>query len=190
MRKVSEILNDECSLFSTMETAYSELFTSLFGDTTAAELDLQLLVNCGERYAAPLLSKYEITDVVDYIVTRYGHSWSKVKNVLNAEYNALQPYNNTQTTESEKTAEQNDTTTNETAVFAFDSGTTATDTDTDTSTREATQTNTDTTTVTSSGNNGNVATQDLITKEIELRKNSFILLVINDTQAVITLDIY
>lgn len=193
MKTVSEIITTENSFFGVMKTNHGDLFSSLFDDTTTSGLDMQLLVKCGSRYCSPLLSHYDMLNVVDYIVTKYGENWKRIKETLKLDYDVLAPYKVTQTTTSNKTA----TNTNEgesrqeNGIVAFDSeeSTPSTvDTNNDKTTQNISEDNT--ATVENKGNNGNFKNADLITNEIEVRKTSFIDLVLNDIQSQITLDIY
>lgn len=197
MKRVNEILTSENSFFTTFWQTHQPLFGDLFYDfgeqPEPDELDMMLLVNCGERYAAPLLVHYDIEKVVNYVVHKYGESWKRVKAALTAEYDALKPYNVTVTTTGEK-AVTNDTTsksTDKTGVVGFDSDVATDNTvDTNDNTVNVEQGENTNTTATHIGNNGNTPISSLIANEIEVRKNSFISIVVNDIQSQITLDIY
>lgn len=201
MKRVSEIITTENSFFEVMLDEHADLYNELFntvqgvyiGNTEADELDMQLLVNCGERYAAPLLVHHDMSKVVNFIVKKYGDNWKRVKTALTAEYDILKPYNVESVTTGEKSA-TNDTTsesTDKTGVTTFDNEV-ATDNkvDTNENTVKIEQGETQNTTVKHSGNNGNVAISALIMNELEVRKTSFISIVVNDIQSQITLDIY
>jgi len=201
MKKVSEIITAENSFFETFLDEHGSLYDELFntfnnvhvGNTEPDEMDMQLIVNCGERYAAPLLVHHDMSKVVGFIVKKYGDNWKRVKAALTAEYDVLKPYNVESVTSGEKTA-TNDTTsesTDKTGVTTFDNEV-ATDNkvDTNENTVKIEQGETQNTTVKHSGNNGNVAISALIMNELEVRKNSFISIVVNDIQSQITLDIY
>lgn len=201
MQKVKEILTTENSFFEVMLDEHADLYEELFNtvngvhiDNTAAdELDMQLLVGCGERYAAPLLVHHDMSKVVNFIVKKYGDNWKRVKKALTAEYDVLKPYNVESKTTGDKQA-TNDTTsesTDKTGVVGFDSDVATDNTvDTNNNTVKIEQGETTNTTVTHSGNNGNIQISSLIMNEIEVRKNSFVSLVVNDIQSQITLDIY
>ena len=201
MKRVREVVTTDNSFFETFLDEHGSLYDELFngfdtvtqGNTTPDELDMQLLVTCGERYAAPLLVHYDMSKVVGFIVQRYGDSWKRIKAALTAEYDVLSPYKVTQTTTGEKTA-TNDTTsesTDKTSVVGFDSAT-PTDKDVDTNNHVVNAKQTDNTknTVETVGNNGNQSNAALIASELEVRKHSFISTVIGDIQTQITLDIY
>lgn len=201
MKKVSEIITTENSFFETFLDEHGSLYDELFntfnnvhvGNTEAEDLDLQLLVNCGERYAAPLLIHHDMSKVVNFVIKKYGDNWKRVKAALTAEYDVLKPYNVESVTTGEKNA-TNDTTsvsTDKTGVVGFDSEV-ATDktVDTNDNTVNIKQDETTNTTVKHSGVNGNIPISSLIANELEVRKNSFISIVVNDIQSQITLDIY
>ena len=201
MKRVNEILTADNSFFETMLDEHGELYNALFNmgyefqfeNTEPKDLDLMLTVNCGERYAAPLLVHHDMSDVVNYIVKKYGNSWVRVRDALTADYDFLKPYNVESVTTGEKNA-TNDTISesqDKTGVVGFDSDV-ATDStvDTNNNTVNIAQNENTSTTVKHSGSNGNFPISSLIMSEIEVRKNSFISIVINDIQSQITLDIY
>lgn len=193
MKTVNEIITTENSFFDVMKASYDTLYIDLFGDTSVNDLDMMLLVKCGNRYCSPLLSHHDITDVITFIVIKYGENWKRIKETLHLDYDVLSPYKVTQQTKVDKTATNSNTgeSKQKNDIVGFDSNVptpSSVDTNTDTNTTNATETAT--TTITNSGNNGNINYTDLITKEIEVRKNSFINLVLNDIQSQITLDIY
>lgn len=202
MKKVSEIITTENSFFETFldehGNLYGELFHTWIDDalvttTEAEDLDMMLLVNCGERYAAPLLIHHDMSKVVNFIIKKYADNWKRVKAALTAEYDVLKPYNVESVTTGDKTA-TNDTTsvsTDKTGVVGFDSEV-ATDktVDTNDNTVNIQQGETTNTTVKHSGVNGNIPISSLIANELEVRKNSFLAIVVNDIQSQITLDIY
>lgn len=193
MQKVSEIITIENSLFNAIKTGYSELYTSLFGTIEPTDMDDNLLITCGERYASPLLIHHDMDKVARFIVTKYGDNWEKIKNALYAEYDITKPYNLKQTTTSEKTATNENTgeSTDKSGIVGFDSET-ATDSSVDTNTNTNTINETESTTVTveNVGNTGTINNASLINSELELRKISLQALILNDIQSQITLDIY
>lgn len=193
MQKVSEIITIENSLFNAIKTGYSELYTSLFGTIEPTDMDDNLLITCGERYASPLLIHHDIDKVARFIITKYGDNWEKIKNALYAEYDVTKPYNLKQTTTSEKTATNENTgeSTDKSGIVGFDSET-ATDSSVDTNTNTNTINETESTTITveNVGNTGTINNASLINSELELRKVSLQSLILNDIQSQITLDIY
>lgn len=193
MKRVNELLTPENSFFGELKNSHGTLYATLFEDSEASDLDMQILVECGERYAAPLLTHYPINRVVNFIVAKYGESWKRIKAALTAEYEVLKPYNITTKTTGEKSATNETASESEdkTGIVGFDAEV-ATDNTVDSNTHNVKieQGENTTTTVESSGNNGNITNQNLITNEIEVRKNSFVSLVVNDIQTQITLDIY
>lgn len=193
MEKVKDIISLENSFFGTMKTNYETLYTKLFGEIETSDMDMNLLVQCGERYCSPLLSHYPMNKVVSYVVQKYGDSWEKIKDTLSLEYDVLKPYSTTTTTKSEKTANSttNGSSEETNGVVGFDSETvTDSDTTNTTSNNSTDETQTDNTTVENGGNVGSYTNADLIANEIEMRKVSFISLALNDIQSQLTLDIY
>lgn len=193
MQKVSEIITIENSLFTAIKTGYSDLYTELFETIEPTDMDNNLLITCGERYASPLLIHHDMNKVASYIVNKFGENWKRIKNALFAKYDVVKPYSVTRTTTTEKTAtnENNGESTDKSGIVGFDSET-ATDSSVDTNTNTATASETENITVTeeNTGNNGTVKTASLIRSELELRKISLQTLILHDIQSQITLDIY
>lgn len=193
MEKVKDVITIENSFFGAMKENYADLYTKLFGEIEPSDMDMNLLVNCGERYCSPLLSHFEMNKVVQYVINKFGKSWERIKETLELEYDVLKPYSTETTTTGNKTVEQNTTgtSTDTSGIVGFDSDT-ATDSTQDTNTNTNTEngTETQTTTVTNGGNLGSRTNADLIANEIEMRKASFISLALNDIQTQLTLDIY
>ena len=198
MKRVREIITTDNSFFETMLDEHGNLYGSLFndvytGNTEPHELDMMLLVNCGERYAAPLLIHHDMSEVVNYVVKKYGNNWERILATLETVYDPLKPYNVESVTTGKKTAKHDTTSESQdkTGIVGFDSVEPSDSTvDTNNNTVNIEQDETTDTTVKNSGNNGNLPISSLIQSEIELRKKSFISLVINDIQSQITLDIY
>lgn len=198
MKQIKEFISFETGFFSTMYEKKRSDYDLLFSDEgfdriEPKNLDMDLLVTCGERYAAPLLIHYNMEKVVDYVLTRYKDSWLKCKKALLAEYDILKPYDTTKTTTQEKTGENavNSTVTDKTGVTTFDSEEPV-DKQVD-STENSGTTNTKETikvTVENEGVNGNIPVQNLIASELEVRRTNFISLVIGDVETQLSLDIY
>lgn len=201
MKRVNELITPENSFFTVFQTEHHNLYMELFetfGEqileaVPPESLDMQIMVKCGERYAAPLLIHHSMSEAVDFIVKRYGDGWRRIKMALVADYDVTKPYNVQSVTTGEKNA-SNDTTSNstdKTGVVGFDSEIATDNTvDTNENTVNIAQNESTNTTVIHSGTNGNVSIPSLIASEIEVRKNSFISIVVNDIQSQITLDIY
>lgn len=193
MQLVKDILTNDNSFFSQFETEYATLYETLFDETESSILDMELLTVCGERFASPVLVHQTLDKVVAFIVTRYGYNWTKIKDVVNGNYNALQPYNLSQTTVGEKTGTNETTSSSEdtTKVVAYDS-TTGVESDIDINSNEVnvSQSENNETTVTTVGNTGSLSYSTLIKNEIETRRESLMSLIINDIKYQLTLDIY
>lgn len=193
MRKVKEIITTDNSLFSAIKNEYNELYNSLFGSNDPDDMDNNLLITCGERYASNLLIHYDMNKVARFIVSKYGDNWEKIKKALYADYDITKPYNVKQTTSSEKTATNENTgeSTDKSSIVGFDSES-ATDSSVDMNTNTNTINETERTTVTveNVGNNGTINNASLVKSEVELRKISLQSLILNDIQSQITLDIY
>lgn len=193
MKRIKEFITFEKGFFSQMAKDKPELYTELFEDVPAANMDMDLIVTCGERYAAPLLIHYDMSKVVDYVLNRYCDGWKRVKNALNEDYNVLTPYDNKRVTTQEKTGTNttSGTVSDKTGVTTFDSDE-AVDKTIESTVNEGTTNATEKVTITveNTGTNGNMAISNLIQNEIEVRKNSFIALVIGDVENQLSLDIY
>lgn len=193
MQKVNEIITIDNSLFNAIKTGYSELYNSLFGTIEPTDMDDNLLITCGERYASPLLIHHDIDKVARFVVNKYGDNWERIKKALYEEYDVTKPYNLKQTTTTEKTATNENTgeSTDKSGIVGFDSET-ATDSTVDSNTNSTTinETENSTVTVENVGNTGTINNASLINSELELRKISLQSLILNDIQSQITLDIY
>lgn len=193
MQKVNEIITIENSLFNAIKTGYSELYNSLFGTIEPTDMDDNLLITCGERYASPLLIHHDIDKVARFVVNKYGDNWERIKKALYEEYDVTKPYNLKQTTTTQKTATNENTgeSTDKSGIVGFDSET-ATDSTVDSNTNSTTinETESSTVTVENVGNTGTINNASLINSELELRKISLQSLILNDIQSQITLDIY
>lgn len=193
MKKVKEILGPEKSLFTAFKEKYPDLYYELFEDAAPLDMDGDILVVCGEKYAAPLISYHTADFAVDWLLRRFKDNWLKVKDALTREYDLLKPLTNTTvvtqdlegTKEDSGTSEQADTkhTVDSPAGVPTD-GTKSTDTGKQ-DTRQHGVTVTE-----YSGNTGQYSTQSLILNELEVRKQSFVDIVIKDISNNITLDIY
>lgn len=194
MKQVKEFISNDNGFFSAMKEHRAVEYYELFGETLhPSSLDMDLLVTCGERYASPLLIHYDMEKVVDYILNRYHEGWKRIKAALTAEYDVLTPYDTKKVTTQEKDSESNTdaTVTDKTGVVAFDSEE-PTDKTVDSSNNVGKTTGKETVkiTVENTGMNGNHPVANLITNELEVRKNSFVSLVIGDVENQLTLDIY
>lgn len=200
MKQIKEFITFENGFFSTMQKNHRSEYIELFSDDGEGwntidpkNLDMDLLVTCGERYAAPLLIHYDMAKVVDFVLNRYKDSWKRCKAALMADYDVLKPYDTTKTTTQEKTGENtvDSTVTDKTGVTTFDSEEPV-DKQVDSTENNGKTTAKETVkiTVENEGVNGNIPVQNLIANELEVRKTNFISLVIGDVETQLSLDIY
>lgn len=193
MQQIKEFITNDNGFFSTFATEYPELYLELFADIQPSKLDIDLLVNCGERYASPLLIHYDLKNAVDYVINRYADNWKRIKEALFREYNILQPFDNKKITTQEKQgiSTNESTVTDKTAVNTFDS-TEPVDKEHESTENSGTHTANETIkmTVEQIGISGNIPASNLILNELEVRKNSFISIVIGDVKTQLSLDIY
>ena len=82
MQKVVDIITIENSLFSAIKAENAELYGSLFGTIDQTDLDVNLLITCGERYASLLLLHKEITTVARFFKNKYGENGELIKPAL------------------------------------------------------------------------------------------------------------
>lgn len=200
MKQIKEFITFDKGFFSTMKQNHRAIYDELFSDNGEGwnvidpkNLDMDLLVTCGERYAAPLLIHYDMAKVVEYVLNRYTDSWKRCKAALMADYDVLKPYDTVKTTTQEKTGENtvNNTVTDKTGVNTFDSEEPVDkQTDTTENSGKTTETETVKTTVENTGVTGNIPAANLIQSELEVRKTNFISLVIGDVETQLSLDIY
>lgn len=192
MRTIKEVITGT-GFFFLMKENYAGLYTQLFEDIDPDILDIDLLVNCSEKFAAPLLLYTNFDKVVKVIVTKYSESWKRIKTALLLDYNILSPYDNKKITTQERqgTTANNSTTTDKTGVATFDSVAMVDKQEDSTENRGTTEQNeTVKITVENSGNTGTLSAQNLITAEMELRRRNFIDVVISDITSQIALAIY
>ena len=192
MRTIKEVITDT-GFFSIMKEKYAGLYTELFEDIDPDILDIDLLSNCSEKFAAPLLLYTNFDKVVKVIVTKYSESWKRIKTALLLDYNILSPYDNKKITTQERqgTTANNSTTTDKTGVSTFDSVEMVDKQEDSTENKGTTEQNeTVKITVENSGNTGSLSAQNLITAEMELRRRNFIDVVISDITSQIALAIY
>lgn len=192
MRTIKEVITDT-GFFTIMKEKYAGLYTELFEDIDPDILDVDLLSNCSEKFAAPLLLYTNFDKVVKVIVTKYSESWKRIKTALLLDYNILSPYDNKKITTQERqgTTANNSTTTDKTGVSTFDS-VEMVDKQKDSTENKGTTEQNETVkiTVENSGNTGTLSAQNLITAEMELRRRNFIDVVISDITSQIALVIY
>lgn len=193
MNKVKDVIKKENGFFKNFKELKPTEYHTLFGETDTAHLDRSLFIIGGVRCASPLIMEYDIENVVSYVVINNYSKWVKFKELLELDYNVLNPYEQKKTTTQEKTGENiNTTTENEISkVHTFDSD------DAIEKDIEATE-NTDTTTekenvkitVETSGNVGNVAPTKLIVEEMKMRATQLNDMILKDVIKEISLDIY
>lgn len=195
MKKVKEIIGVEKSFFTAFKDKYPDLYFDLFEDADPVDMDADILVCCGERYAAPLISYHDAPFAVDWVLRRYKENWLKVKDALTREYDLLKPFVNkvVTTQDIEGTKEDTGSSTQVDTKHGFDSqdadgvptdGTKNTDSGKQDTKQHAV------TVEEKTGNTGQYTSQAMILAELEVRKQSFIDIVIKDISTQITLDIY
>ena len=194
MKRIKDFLTTSEGIFAEFETQNSSLFNSLFDDIEGATLDYDFYNKCAMRYAAPILTNADsLETVVKLIISRYSENWLKIHDVMFSDYDAINPYyRETETTENEETtADSNGTTTTKNSIYAFNSDSASDSEENLTNTENAKSTNRANSGKTViKGNNGNTSFSELMLKEIEARKLSFIDIVFNDVMQYITLSIY
>ena len=180
----------EKGLFKIMYDTYPERYQLLFDGMDAETLDDMLIIKCGEReIAQPYLLPEKIVKV---LLALFGDTWKRYKSALNLNYSLDETYRMTVTSNSNKslenTANGNDRKTDK--IFGFDSTTPS-----DSAIQESTSQNTSNATETGNGttttSGSNVPFQDVVKKELVLRKaNNYINIVLDDIKGYITLMVY
>lgn len=192
IEKVKDIIKEK-PFFENFKKQLPEDYQEIFGNTNPAHLDRSLSIKGGGRYASPLFKEYLIEEVVIYITTNNLDKWKKYKELLNLDYNILNPYEQKKTTVQEKTGENiSSTTENETSkVHTFDSEN-AIDKNIESTenTDKLTESENVKITVETSGNVGNVAPTKLIIEEMNMRATQLNDLILKDVLKEISLDIY
>lgn len=194
MKRIRDFLTTSEGIFAEFEAQNASLFNSLFDDIEGATLDYDFYNKCSMRYAAPILTNADsLETVVKLIISRYSENWLKIHDVMFSDYDAINPYyRETDTTETEETTvDSNGTNTTKNSIYAFNSDSASDSEETLTNTENANSTNRANSGKTViKGNNGNTSFSELMLKEIEARKLSFIDIVFNDVMQYITLSIY
>lgn len=191
MIKVKECLPIENGFFATLNEVNPSLYKSLFDLLQPVNLDVELLTSCGERYASPILTSFPLTQVVNCVIARYGNNWLKVKSALIADYDVLNQNNRKQVKTMERNTENvlSGTVVDNTSIPTFDESIVTKNSDSTQNDTSETNNELVTTTIETRGNT-NISLSNLVANEIEVRKNSFIKLVVGDVKNQLTLDIY
>lgn len=191
MIKVKECLPIENGFFATLNKVNPSLYKSLFDLLQPVNLDVELLTSCGERYASPILTSFPLTQVVNCVIARYGDNWLKVKSALIADYDVLNQNNRKQVKTMERNTENvlSGTIVDNTSIPTFDESIVTKNSDSTQNDTSETNNELVTTTIETRGNT-NISLSNLVANEIEVRKNSFIKLVVGDVKNQLTLDIY
>lgn len=194
MKKVNDFITVNEGIFAEFENQNESLFDSLFDDVEGATLDYDFYNKCANRYASPVLfSSDSLETVVKLIIARFGENWLKIHDVMFSDYDAINPYyRETDTEETEETtANGSGTTTVKNSIYAFNSDSASDSEETLTNTENAnSQNRANSGKTVIKGNNGNTSFSELMLKELEARKLSFIDIVFNDVMQYITLSIY
>ncbi len=191
MIKVKECLPLDKGFFTTLNEVNPTLYTSLFDLLQPVNLDVELITSCGERYASPILTSFPLSQVVTCVLARYGDNWLKVKNALIADYDVLNQNNRRQVRTMERNTENvlSGTVVDNTSIPTFDESIVTKNSDSTQNDTSETNNESVTTTIETHGNT-NISLSNLVANEIEVRKNSFIKLVVGDVKNQLTLDIY
>lgn len=201
--RVKDFYTVDNGIFTDLASADPDRFSKLFPYGTE-ELNLLFLTACGDRFISPLvkvslsengeLSETARTRIAKTILTKYGDSWERVKTTLEAEYNALDPYNVTEETEKSDSGETSNTgtKTDKYNTFGYNSET-AVESDvneTDSGNTGTTESHS-TTHYTRKGNIGNTDFATLVSNELQMRtKTTFMTLIVTDLTRELTLAIY
>lgn len=199
-------------LFNYYKDNMTSLFTALASDTRmdsfealkvilntndASTIDLLYLSHSGEKYVSPFLKILLLSDVaattaarmkaiVDGILIKYGEAWNKTIEALVSEYNPIENY------DLKEHEEMNSSIHNESKLnkFGFNTDDESPVGDTVTSSDTTGSKDNNYKDLTRHGNIGVTTTQQMITSEIELRKNIILDFIFNDIDKLLCLKVY
>lgn len=194
--KISDYFTATNGFFSSLyENAYDD-YIELFEPYDATLLDTYFVVNYSDKYVSPLVVN---TEHDMWLLTHITYQlnvakWLKVKAALEAEYDITSPYNMHLTSETsrEYTSDVDANSSDTDIVYGFDDNVNGHNDTKNVRVNERNVTNNESSERSQHrfGNTGNRSYANIISAELELRKNSFILSVINDLQDLFTLSVY
>lgn len=169
---------------------------AIINNNNANTLDILYLSHSGKKYVSPFLNILLLDDVspttqsrmqsiVDAIIIKYGDFWNKSILALTKDYNPIENYDMTEH-EAINTNIHNESKLNKYGFNTEDNP--VGDTDTASDTTGAAENNFKD--LTRHGNIGVTTSQQLITSELELRKNFILDFIFNDIDKLLCLKIY
>lgn len=194
MKTVYDMLPYDNGIYANFRSMYPTDYEYLFGDTSAQDLDIQVLAKMGGKPLSPIcrLTGEDVTDITRMIHDRFYESWKKIFDALGITYNVLTPVTSGYTITKVATEERESSDTREdlSKVYGIDTTTGQPDNSSHVeNSGNSTVDNTSTTTYTKMGV-GNLTPNRLIEAEINFRRTSFINITLSDIQSFITLPIY
>lgn len=175
--------------FPLMESIQPETYKALFGETDPLLVDNIAFRLYGERELMNMFSQDTASYMVNGILVCFADGWKRQMEVINTEYNLLNPVNGkTETTITEsvdETGNQSDTK-QSTTFNDGDFGNDERNTNETTGKRESSRTQT----TTESGNKGGLPVSTIIAKEINLRKTNVRNYIIRELIGELTLQVY
>ena len=168
---------------------FTTLYVSIFGDDDPKIIDGYLSSKYGKRTLFDAITNETANDIVTSIITLKFNEWQKQVQVLNNEYDVLNPVSSKETVTYNNTVEETGNNNTIDLSKTFNDG----DFDNDTKQQRDTTGNrqeTSTKTNTKSGIPSGIPVSEIIQKEINLRKNNFKTQVVQEIVNELTIDIY
>lgn len=196
MMKIKEFLTPANNVFTAIKTVNPSIYESLFQDTDSSLLDIDYYYHSGNKTISPLCEgqgKDNLNNIAKILLIRYAGKWQKLYTDLTIEYSFDKPYTlttsrNRDNNYNSKGGSDNTDTHYLKGINSDDENESEKQSGVSNNHRDDTTKETENTTVT--GNLGNTPMADLLTKELEVRKNYFIDIVFSDVDSLLALQIY
>lgn len=193
MSKVNEITANPFAYFAAKTEA--PLYSDVIGTISAASLDVMFNALYGERIVFDNFIKDSALNesVLDVIWLEYADRWQDIREYLALDFSPIDPYHETETYSRNYESKNDGTSTDDDTnnVAGFDSESPVVDTTQQGKTQTTdNRTDTESYTRTKTGSIGNVNQSDLISSALELRKQKFVDILLNDVSGALTLQVY
>lgn len=168
-------------------------YSNLFDDVSPSTLYYLMISKSGEKTVIELCDQLSNQELYEILLAKFGAGWEQIKSAISDKYSVFEPFSVTETiTEDIEIDETKDRTgTSQSKISGFDSGQPVDDSSSS-SERNETKNNTSNRTNerTKKGNNSGRSKAELLREEINVRKTSFLDIVIKDISNYLTLDVY
>lgn len=164
-------------------------FAAIFGDTTAAELDLYAYQQYADKLLMPYITDSTYYDTVKTIISVCLSKWESIADAMQAEYSYLEPVRTQRTYTDTKTVTSSTSDSNVKSIKVYNDDD-YNDNERNTGTGTGNRTDTDAVSEDIKGIGSGVQYSDVIQKEIELRNYNYKHEIVKDLINNITLSIY